>query len=83
VADFFLRPQVDVSALLSYIETNQAFDPKQRQCLEFFARFYRGMKFIEEKSPARAKEELELAMNSDQRQFVEYWIARNECTRIP
>jgi len=82
VASFFSRSHVDASALLSYNENNASRDPKQQQCSEFFAHFYGGMKFIADKSLARARAELEQAMKYDQKQYVEYWIAQNEHNRI-
>jgi hypothetical protein len=82
VAQFFLQDEVDASSLLTYSARNSTFDPKQQQCLEFFAHFYSGMRFTLDKSSDRAKEELELALKYDQRRFVEYWIAQSEHNRI-
>jgi hypothetical protein len=82
VTDFFLRPQTDLSALVSFNETNATFDAKNPSSIDFMAHFYQGMKFIMTNSPALAKGELELAMKSGQTQFVEYWIAQAQRDRI-
>lgn len=81
-AEFLLEPQADVTDLESFAEKNRALDPKNPQVTEFMIHFYKGMKFSFENSPDLARNELRLAIDSGEKQFVEYWIANGEFARI-
>lgn len=80
--DFFLEPEADGSTLLSFNEKNSTFDPKDPKSLEFMTHFYKGMKLLMIGSQNAANDELRSAMQTDQKEFVEYWIAQAEANRI-
>jgi tetratricopeptide (TPR) repeat protein/uncharacterized caspase-like protein len=81
-AEFLLEPEADGSTLLSFNEKNSTFDPKDPKSMEFMAYFYKGMKLLMAGSPETANNELRFAVQTDQKQFVEYWIAQAEINRI-
>jgi tetratricopeptide (TPR) repeat protein len=83
-ADFLLEPQAgaDSSSLSSFNDRNSAFDAKDPQAIEFMTHFYKGMKLLVENSRDAANMELNLALQTNQKQFAEFWIAQAECNRM-
>ena len=81
-AEFFLEPEADGSTLQSFNDKNSAFDAKNPQALEFMSHFYRAMKLLLSNAPEMANTELKLAIETNQKQFAEFWIAQSESNRI-
>jgi hypothetical protein len=82
-AEYFVNPQSDPTELQSFLDDNAHFDPKNKPAFNCLLHFYTGMRLLWDGSPTAAKKELELSIGTEQRQYVEYWIARREHDLIP
>jgi hypothetical protein len=77
-AEYLLDPTLHFSLFRTYADENE-YDEQAFSCI---LHFYAGMKFIFGGSRAAAKREFAMSVESNQTQYVEYWIAKQELNRF-
>ncbi len=82
VAEVLLDPKADVQHLQQFPQETAAFDEKDPQPFSCIVHFYLGMRSLLNNSPSDGKRELQLAADTGQNQYAEYWSAVAEKSRV-
>jgi tetratricopeptide (TPR) repeat protein len=82
VSEFMLDPKRHEAELRSFWNVTTVYDPKNEKQFNCMLHFYLGMARLVGKSPAEARQEFQVALDTGQSEYAEYWMARAEVLHL-